>query len=285
MKPKYSYIIIAIILIIALFTMDNTANAKKGDKEILELPLGTQINLVMLEQILSNRNRPGDEVIFAVTEDIIVDGTVLIVEGTPAIGRVMNADAANSSGDGSINIILTGVVPLYCTAIELIGDWEFEGNRNQQGQILRDEWNYRSPAAELGLSMERGERIKIEAGLQLSSFAMCNAEIESITLEEMRLLVDNWYVEKVIQCFRRYHWDGVDSIEEVLYDLEISMEPELFTVTAMDDHYYTIDLDLGTGEIASFSLKSFEEPHDEKFITLEALNEPAGEIVTALKDS
>ncbi len=55
------------------------------------LPRGTEIRLVLLKELNSGGSIVGDEVPFAVAEDVIVNGQVLVREGTLATARVVQA--------------------------------------------------------------------------------------------------------------------------------------------------------------------------------------------------
>jgi len=66
----------------------------------MTVPSGTPIRLILQEELDSQRNREGDEVSFALAEDIYVSGRLALAKGTPATGRVADAKPAKSWGRG-----------------------------------------------------------------------------------------------------------------------------------------------------------------------------------------
>jgi len=62
---------------------------------------GTPVKLKLLQRLYSKTIVAGDPVNFAVAEDVIVDGFVVIPAGSAAIGRVRNAKPARTLGRGA----------------------------------------------------------------------------------------------------------------------------------------------------------------------------------------
>jgi hypothetical protein len=62
------------------------------------LAAGTPLNLVTAEEISSKKAELGDVVNFKVDEDVVVNGHVVISKGTPAQGRIMNAEKSGRMG-------------------------------------------------------------------------------------------------------------------------------------------------------------------------------------------
>jgi len=52
---------------------------------------GTRVPIKLMEFISSETSQPGDPVRFAVTEDVVVSGVVVIRRGTTAVGRIAEA--------------------------------------------------------------------------------------------------------------------------------------------------------------------------------------------------
>ena len=72
--------------------------AAANNANTLLLPAGTRFTAVLLEDIYSQRNRPGDEVTLAVKDDVYLDGTLVIPKGAQVIGKVTRAMPAKGWG-------------------------------------------------------------------------------------------------------------------------------------------------------------------------------------------
>lgn len=59
---------------------------------------GTRITVRLLEEVSSSRASEGDILAFEVMEDVVVDGQLLITQGTPARGTVVQAQARRRMG-------------------------------------------------------------------------------------------------------------------------------------------------------------------------------------------
>lgn len=64
----------------------------------LVLPEGTAINVVTAQEITSKEAKPNDPVNFTVSEDIVVNGQVVVRKDTAAIGSVINAEKGGYLG-------------------------------------------------------------------------------------------------------------------------------------------------------------------------------------------
>lgn len=56
------------------------------------VPEGTPINVAVAKEVTSKEAKPNDPVEFTVTEDLVINGHVVVRKGTPAIGSVINAE-------------------------------------------------------------------------------------------------------------------------------------------------------------------------------------------------
>jgi len=59
---------------------------------------GTPINVVVAKEVTSKEAKPNDPVEFTVTEDLVINGQVVVRKGTPAIGSVINAEKKGYMG-------------------------------------------------------------------------------------------------------------------------------------------------------------------------------------------
>jgi len=62
------------------------------------LPDGTRVAVRLMEQLSSETTRDQDPVSFAVIEDVIVDGEIVIKQGTPVRGVVVDAESKRRMG-------------------------------------------------------------------------------------------------------------------------------------------------------------------------------------------
>ena len=75
------------ILVIALLS----THIYHSQDEIV-VPEGTSINVSVAKEVTSKDAKPNDPVEFTVTEDLVINGRVIVRKGTPAVGSVINAE-------------------------------------------------------------------------------------------------------------------------------------------------------------------------------------------------
>ena len=75
-----------------------TAPAWAATAAAKRLPDGTRIAVRTMEQLSSATLQDGSPVTFSVVEDVMVDGTVVIKQGTPVRGTIVNAQAKRRMG-------------------------------------------------------------------------------------------------------------------------------------------------------------------------------------------
>ena len=64
------------------------------DEEVIVIPEGTEMQLSLRDAVSSKLSEPGDEVLAVVRRDVVVDGRVIIPQGTEVVGRVTVAEPA-----------------------------------------------------------------------------------------------------------------------------------------------------------------------------------------------
>jgi uncharacterized protein DUF2846 len=81
------------ILVIALLSVHIFAagDINHSEDEIV-VPEGTLINVAIAKEVTSKEAKPNDPIDFTVTEDLVINGQVIVRKGTPAIGSVINAE-------------------------------------------------------------------------------------------------------------------------------------------------------------------------------------------------
>ena len=67
---------------------------KAGNEDSIVLPEGTEIQLSLRDPVSSKLSEAGDEVLATVRRDVVVDGRVVLQQGTEIVGRVTLAQPA-----------------------------------------------------------------------------------------------------------------------------------------------------------------------------------------------
>jgi hypothetical protein len=190
-------------------------------QEFLTLPPGTPLRLVMLEQLYSQRNYEGDEIVFALEEDVVLMGRTYLVEGTPVIGRVIHATPSRSWGrSGTLDVEIVSIVPAYGMPIRLTGEAGESGGSMSTLMVA---------ARVLGLlpgGLQSGSGAVIEAGTEIMVYTAEEGTIADMPEEDMRAIVDDWYRNRVVSTFLDYSWGDrctvADAIESLGYTVDES---------------------------------------------------------------
>jgi len=257
--------------------------AQDQSEDTLTLPAGTPIKLVMLEQLYSQRNREGDEIVFVLAEDIVVMGRTYLVEGTPVIGRVTHARAAKSWGrSGNLDIEITSIMPLYSMPVPLSGEAGGSGGSRTVTSIATTVLLGVSVLGLLAGGSVSGSGAVIESGTEFIVFSAEDAVISDMPEEDMRKTVDDWLNDSVISSFLRYSWDNKCSLSEAMESMGYSVDESDIRVEPTENFYYQVEVDLSDSQTAVFTLQPFQEPHGGKFITLEAQNDLAEAIIATV---
>jgi len=88
--------LVAILAIASLSAYIYGAVNRPQDEIVV--PEGTPINVVVAKEVTSKEAKPNDPVEFTVTEDLVINGQVIVRTGTPAIGSVINAEKKGYMG-------------------------------------------------------------------------------------------------------------------------------------------------------------------------------------------
>jgi Protein of unknown function (DUF2846) len=84
--------LVTILVIALLSTYIYAAGDINHSQDEIVVPEGTLINVSVAKEVTSKDAKPNDPVEFTVTEDLVIDGQVIVRKGTPAIGSVINAE-------------------------------------------------------------------------------------------------------------------------------------------------------------------------------------------------
>ncbi len=261
---------------------DDDTSQPAPEKQNLILPAGTPLKLIMLERLYSQRSREGDEIIFALEEDVSIMGKLYLVKSTPVLGRVTKSKQAKSWGrPGSLDIEVRSIHPIYSMPIPLSGESSDRGGSDKVKAIGTTLLLGVSVVGLLAGGVMSGKGAKIEAGTSIAVFSAADSEVLDISSDEMRQMVDDWYTDKVITCFLNYSWDSNPTIGETISKLGYEYEREDIEVEKLDDRMYRVSVLVNNDQKAIFTLQPFEEPHIGKFITIKGENDIATKIINA----
>lgn len=90
--------LICLISLQSTLLVDAYSQESVAQTDEIVLAEGTALNLVTAAEISSKKAELGDQVLFKVDEDLVVNGHVVISKGTEAKGRVMNAEKSGRMG-------------------------------------------------------------------------------------------------------------------------------------------------------------------------------------------
>jgi len=95
MFPHMKQCLVAILLFASLTTHIYAAAHPEDEIVVAE---GTPINVAVAKEVTSKEAKPNDPVDFTVTEDLVINGQVIVRKGTPAVGSVINAEKGGYMG-------------------------------------------------------------------------------------------------------------------------------------------------------------------------------------------
>jgi hypothetical protein len=88
--------------------MEHLTNSdERNTSGLYTLAAGTEIHLRLLEPVASNTHKRGDRFKLEVAEPIVVDDSILVPAGSPAIGEVVHAAKPGMSGKAAEMILAT----------------------------------------------------------------------------------------------------------------------------------------------------------------------------------
>jgi len=264
-----------LIIFTLLFSVGNfSSSAQDLPGRTVTLNAGTPIRLKLAEELNSQRNREGDEVIFTVVEDLEFDGRMYLVEGTPVIGWVRSVRPSRSWGRrGNIEIEVSTISPLYSDPIPLTGEAQDTGESNTPYAVGATILIGISVVGVLAGGAIEGHDAVIDKGTEFTIFTASDGEIMDISAERMRQYVDAWTYSRIIDSFYEYTWDDNRTIIETLELMGYSTDSADISIYEMEDNRWSVNVEVVTGTEAIFSFKPFEEAHLGKFSTLEGENE------------
>ena len=266
---------VTVVLILVLFCIGNIpSNAQDIPGPTLSMSAGTMIRLVLAEELNSQRNRVGDEVIFTLAEDLVINERTYLVEGTPVLGTVTSVRPSRSWGrQGNIEIEISSISPLYSDPIPLTGEAKDTGETNSPYSAGAVILIGITPVGLLAGSVIEGHDAVIDEGMEFTVFTAEDGEVMDISAYQMRQFVDEWLYNKVMESFLEYSWDDKNTIRETFDLLGYTTDPWVYSIYEIEDNYWSVNAEVVPGTHAVFAFKPFEEPHLGKFRTIDGENE------------
>jgi len=90
--------LVTILVIALLSTHIYAAVYSNQPQDEIVVPEGTAINVSVAKEVTSKEAKPNDPVDFTVTEDVVINGQVIVRKGTAAVGSVINAEKKGYMG-------------------------------------------------------------------------------------------------------------------------------------------------------------------------------------------
>ncbi len=166
-KAAVFTLIAAITAQLSLFPLAAVSLAQEPSSETSEvvIPDGTELTVTTTEEITSKTATEGDPLSFKVTEDVKVNGRVVIAEGTLVKGVVANAKKAGMMGKGgSLGIRVESTATVDNQKIKLRSSKGKEGD-DKTGTTVALVVLF----GPLGL-LKHGKNAKIKSGTQIKVF-------------------------------------------------------------------------------------------------------------------
>lgn len=144
------------------------ALAQGSKTKTLNVQDGTIVRMIFTEELSSETNHPNDPVHCEVAEDVKVDNLVVIAKGTPATGKVSQAEKRGGWGkSGTLSFSIDYVKAVDGTNVRLRGSSAQGGKQFSAG------------AAVLGLSggLKKGKAITVSKGSSMDVYVENGHEI------------------------------------------------------------------------------------------------------------
>lgn len=84
--------------LITILVIASLSGYSSRPQDEIVVPEGTPINVAVAKEVTSKEAKPNDPVEFTVTEDLVINGQVIVRKGTPAAGSVINAEKKGYMG-------------------------------------------------------------------------------------------------------------------------------------------------------------------------------------------
>ena len=143
----------------------------KLDVKQVTLPAQTLVKVALNQTVDSGTAQVGDRIVYRITEDVMVDGRVVIPAGTTSVATVTEVTAAGRLGkDGRVLLDFGSVPALDGTAVRLkVDERSTEKNRSLElaaGASMAGIILLGSPVGAVGAYLIKGKDVQIEANTQ-----------------------------------------------------------------------------------------------------------------------
>lgn len=162
-----------------------TAPAWAATAATRRLPDGTRIAVRTMEQLSSATLQDGSPVTFSVVEDVVVDGTVVVKQGTPVRGTIVNAQAKRRMGRaGKLQYTVNETKAVDRSAIRLRAVQDRAGDSNVTSTAVTTvAVGVFVPVAAPFFLLRKGHDIVVPEGTRLDTFVdgehLVNPDVDS----------------------------------------------------------------------------------------------------------
>ena len=256
MFPHIKQSLFAIVMIASL-----SAHIHAAQDEIV-VTEGTAINVVTAKEVTTREAKPNDPVDFTVSEDLVINGQVIVRKGTPAIGSVINAEKGGYLGkSGKLAIQVESTTTSDGQRLKLRAAKGREGDDKTTSTLVLSMIN---PA----FLFRKGRDAKIEPGTAVTVYVAEEKRyrVEGATLVPVVVETPAGSLEEVtVFIYRPNKWPGralepsvfVDETELARMDngryFAIKLKPGKHIIRMTDDKKgYAIDM--GPGQTYFFRI-------------------------------
>ena len=140
--------------------------------QTIRVPDGTRVAVRLMEQLSSATAKAGDTVAFEVVEDLIIDGQLLVKQGTPARGTVVEAAAKRRMGRaGNLSYTLAETRAIDGQTIRLRATQEKKGDSNVTSTaVATTAVAVFVPVAAPFVLLRKGKDITVASGTRVEAF-------------------------------------------------------------------------------------------------------------------
>ena len=152
----------------------------------IKLPDGTRVAVRLAEQLSSATAKAGDPVIFEVVEDVLVDGQVVLKQGTTARGSIVEAAPKRRMGRaGRLSYVLTETKSVDGQTVRLRATKDEKGDSNVTATaVTTTAVAVFVPVAAPFFLLRKGKDITIAQGTRVEGFVDGEHTIQPTTTEQ-----------------------------------------------------------------------------------------------------
>ena len=273
----------------------------------VRLPYGTELTVVLLEELGTQRNMVGDQVVFALKDDLIVDGMLFVARSTPVLCEVTYASPAK--GYGADGFICVGDPSLwlpygkkvklasksgFSMQLRLLTDSSEHGfevglmHNNEPDKTERDKAEEMLADAAIQALFGGGNKglsVTIPAGAETVLRTAEDSEILSFPEEVLREQAAQCMRGKVIDNFLNFSWEQKVTVGRAFRDSGYEIDPAGIEISGMGSPEVRLTVWLAGADSAVFRFRPFEDVGlvGYKFKPIFAENEAAKRILNLVR--